>query len=117
MLHRLILHLISNVMPGSFPQHVELPRVLQTEILEDDRSEDQLCCPGLLEVLQLVVHQSEPLALVLIALPHGPDEVTARSEDSQDLREGAGVDLAGGEPVGGHDHVVGLVVDGDGAEL
>ena len=114
---RLILDLISNVVPRGFPQHVKLARVLQTEIVEDDRPEDQLGCPGLLQVLDLVVHEGEPLTAVVIALPHGPDEVTARSEDSQYLREGAGVDLAGSETIGGHDHVVGLVVDWDGAEL
>ena len=117
MFTRLILHLISNVVPGSFPQHVELARILQTEIIKDDRPEDQLCSSGLLEILDLIVHQGESLTLMMIALPHGPDQVTARPEDSQDLRDGAGVDLTGSEPIGGHDHVVGLVVDGDGAKL
>ena len=114
---RLILHLISNVVPRSFPQHVKLARILQTEIIKDDRAEDQLCGSCLLEVLDLIVHQGESLTLVMIALPHGPDEVTARPEDPQYLRDGAGVDLAGSEAVGGHDHVVGLVVDGNGAKL
>ena len=114
---RLLLLMVSNVVPRSFLQHVELARILQTEIIKDDRSEDQLCSSGLLEILDLVVHQGEPLALMMISLPHGPDEVTARPEDSQDLRDGAGVDLARSEPIGRHDHVVGLVVDGNGAKL
>ena len=117
MFPRLIFHLISNVVPGSFLQHVELARVLQTEIIKDDRAEDQLCCSGLLEILDLVVHESKSLTVVMISLPHGPDEVTARPQDSQYLRDGAGVDLAGSEPVGGHDHVIRLVIDGNRAEL
>ena len=47
---------------------------------------------------------------------HGDDDVSSWSEDAQQLGQGRGVDLAGGEPVGGGDHVVGLVVDWDGAE-
>ena len=113
----LILHLISNVVPWSFLQHVKLARILQAEIIKDDRPEDQLRCSCLLEVLDLIVHQGESLALMMIALPHGPDEVTARPEDSQYLRDGAGVDLARSEAIGGHDHVIGLVVDRNGAKL
>ena len=47
---------------------------------------------------------------------HDQDDVPPGPEDPEQLGQGGGVDLAGGEPVGAHDHVVTLVVDGDGAQ-
>merc|ERR1712227_75539 len=87
------------MMLGGFPQHVELSRILQTEILKDDRPH-QLCRPSFNQVLNFGVEESELLALMLISLPHGPDQV----------------DLTRGEPIGGHDHIVSLVIDWDGPE-
>ena len=47
---------------------------------------------------------------------HDHDDVASGSEHSEQLGQGRGVDLARGEPVGAHDHVVALIVDGDGAQ-
>ena len=53
MISWLILNLVSNVVPGSLPQHVELPGVLQTEIIEDDRPDHQLCSSNFLQILKV----------------------------------------------------------------
>ena len=43
-------------------QHVEPARVVQDEVVEDDGPDDHLGEAGAGEVLQLGVHQGEPLA-------------------------------------------------------
>ena len=47
---------------------------------------------------------------------HDHDDVAPGSEHSEQLGQGRRVNLARGEPVGAHDHVVALIVDGDGAQ-
>ena len=52
--------------------------------------------------IDLGIEESEPLALGLVSLPHGPHEVAPGPHHPQDLRDGRGVDLARGEPVAAH---------------
>ena len=60
---------------------------------------------------------SLPGTSCLVSILHGPEEVPARLQHAQQLWQRVWVDLTGREPVRHEQHVIGLVVDGDGAKL
>ena len=118
-------------MAGGLPHHVEPAVLVEEEVLKDHGPHGDLEPPLSSEGVDLGVHEGELLASVLvtvlennvqtnistelIARLHDQDDVTPGPEDAEELGQGGGVDLAGGQPVGGHDDVIRLVVDGNGA--
>ena len=98
------------------PHHVEPPVLVQEEVLEHHWSDEDLDLALDNQVVDHGVHEGEPLTGEVVSVLHGNEDVAARSENSHQLRQGGGIDLTGSESVGGHDDVVRLVVDRDGAE-
>merc|ERR1711963_776677 len=90
--------------------------VIKNKVVKDNRSHNHFCRARGGQVCDLRVHQGEPLTLLLVTLPHRPEEVAARSQHPQNLGDGRGVNLARGEAIAGHDHVVGTVIDRYGSQ-
>jgi len=97
-------------------QHVEPAIIVQHEVFEDYWSNGQLSLAGSHQVLDVRVHHGEPGALRVVAVLHGDENVASRTNNTQHLREGRGVDLARSKSIAADDDIVGLVGDWDRAE-
>ena len=94
--------------------------MIKNKVVKDNWSHNHFCRARGRQVCDLRVHQGEPetepwsatlttascqlvvkspLTLLLITLPHRPEEIAARPQHPQNLGDGRGVDLARGEAI------------------
>ena len=98
--------------------------MVKDKVVKDNRTNNHLRRPRACQVRELGIHQSkpeveanlpecflfsdlkallnlQPLAFLLVALAHCPEEVTARPYHPQNLRDGRRIDLTRREPIAG----------------
>ena len=103
-------------MVEELPHHVEPSILVEEEVLEYHRSNEYLHLLLDNQVIDDSVHEGKLLAGDLVTILHGNEDVSTRSEHSQQLRQGRGIDLARCKAIGGGNDIIGLIIDRDGTK-
>merc|ERR1719187_2691031 len=98
-------------------QHVEPSITVEHEVFKYDWSNGKLYLPLLDKVIDLCIHHCEAVTLSLVTILHGNEDVTTRTEDSQELMKGGGVDLPWGETIGAYNGIVAFIIDRNGPKV